>query len=35
MQSYDQDQTQGQITGAAATRLHHDLDALAAAIGAS
>jgi eukaryotic-like serine/threonine-protein kinase len=34
MQSYDQHQSQGQITGAAAARLRHDLGALGAALGA-
>jgi serine/threonine-protein kinase len=35
VQSYDQHQSQGQVTGAAAIRLRRDLDALAAAVGAS
>ena len=34
VQSYDQRQSQGQITGTAAIRLRRDLDALAAAVGA-
>ena len=34
VQSYDQHQSQGQITGTAAIRLRRDLDALAAAVGA-
>jgi hypothetical protein len=35
VQSYDHHQQQGQITGAAAARLRHDLHALAVAVGAS
>ena len=35
VQAFDQHQSQGQISGAAAGRLRHALDALGAAVGAS
>lgn len=35
VQAYDQHRSQGDITGAAAARLRHALDALGSAVGAS